>query len=72
MAGNLVTPWLHALTERLGRPRDLFAGLPPDLKARPEFQESGLYLRCSETAVSCVSRFRVLRFRVSAFAFQPL
>ena len=44
MAGNFVTPWLHALSERFGPPHDLFAGMPADLGAREEFQQSGLYL----------------------------
>ena len=44
MAGNLVTPWLHALSARFGAPHDLFAGMPVDLIGRTEFQESGLYL----------------------------
>jgi len=44
MAGNFVTPWLHALSARFGPPHDLFAGMLADLGAREEFQQSGLYL----------------------------
>ena len=44
MAGNLVTPWLHALSARFGAPHDVFAGMPAELTGRTEFQESGLYL----------------------------
>jgi hypothetical protein len=44
MAGNLVTPWLHAVSARFGAPHDVFARLPAELTGRTEFQEGGLYL----------------------------
>jgi hypothetical protein len=42
--GDLVTPWLRALSERFGEPIDLFAQLPPDLRRFPQYTDSGLYL----------------------------
>ena len=41
---DLVTPWLHALSARFGEPIDVFAQLPPDLRGRPQYRDSGLYL----------------------------
>jgi hypothetical protein len=42
--GDLVTPWLHALSEHFGEPIDVFAQLPPDLRGLPQYTDSGLYL----------------------------
>jgi hypothetical protein len=44
MTGDLVTPWLHALSTRFGDPIDLFSQLPPDLRGLRQYQDSGLYL----------------------------